>query len=94
MNKFNKLYEIKMFEATNKNTFKNLFKSGDKLELTMLWDKGSKPEVRTVEKFDGLEWKFKGMNDDKNLGFMPYDHKDGHIIFSMNGKPYMKVIKK
>jgi len=84
----------KLYEKASKNTFKKLFKSGDKVEMTALWDKGSKPEVRTIDKFDGIEWKFKGMGSDQNLGFMPYEHKDGKIVFSVNGKPYMNVVKK
>ena len=93
--KFDKLVEEVMTEAKgNKNQFKKLFKSGDKLDMSLLWGKGEDLGSRTVDKFDGLEYEFDGLGADSNLGFMPFDVKGEEVTFYMNGEPYMKVVKK
>ncbi len=100
MNKIQKLNEeidnfneqAKIRPEFNDKKFGKLLKSGDKIKIINLIT--NKVIKREVERFDGIEYKMKGLGSENNLGHSGYSIIDNNNFFILiNKKPILKIEK-
>lgn len=80
--------EMKMKALFNDKKFGTLFNVGDKLKLKNLLS--DKEEIKTVEKFDGLEYVF---TDNTKLGHSGYAIEGGKFYILINKSPMIEITK-
>jgi len=78
----------------NNKLFGTLLKAGDKVKLTNLWNEKLEPKFKTIQGFDGLEYKTSD-NPYENIGHSGYIVESPTVFYiCSSGEPIIKIEKR